>query len=242
VAKAGRAPVYEDVMIRLAGLVKQGRLKPGDRLPSERILSERMGVSRATLREALRVMQLQGLTVSRRGAGNFIASGNAQNLTLALHHLALQDIFQLRLLIEPSIAALAAERATAKDVARLQSVLRLQEQELRQKKSIAGTDETFHSALAESTHNRAVLQIGATLMKVIAPTRNESLQTSERARLSLFSHRRIVNAVKARDSVEARKAMEEHIRSIDAELFGLSVVLFSSTPDTQEIQTVGGIH
>ena len=130
-AKAGRAPVYEDVMIRLAGLVKQGRLKPGDRLPSERILSERMGVSRATLREALRVMQLQGLTVSRRGAGNFIASGNAQNLTLALHHLALQDIFQLRLLIEPSIAALAAERATSKDVARLQSVLRLQEQELR---------------------------------------------------------------------------------------------------------------
>src|SRR5207247_6225249 len=153
-------------MIRLAGLVKQGRLKPGDRLPSERILSERMGVSRATLREALRVMQLQGLTVSRRGAGNFIASGNAQNLTLALHHLALQDIFQLRLLIEPSIAALAAERSTRQDLVRLEAILQQQESELKEKRMAGPTDAAFHSTLAEATHNRALMQVGATVMKV----------------------------------------------------------------------------
>src|SRR5437870_13745144 len=96
-------------MVRLAGLLHQGRLKPGDRLPPERALAERMHVSRATLREALRVMQLRGLIVSRQGAGNFIAGGKPEDLAEALHHLALQDLFQLRLLIEPSIAHFVAE-------------------------------------------------------------------------------------------------------------------------------------
>ena len=115
-AKARKSPVYEEVMVRLAGLMNQGRLKPGDRLPSERSLAERMRVSRATLREALRVMQLQGLIVSRRGAGNFIAGGKPEELAAALHHLALQDIFEFRLLIEPSIAALAVIEISRADI------------------------------------------------------------------------------------------------------------------------------
>lgn len=238
-SKVKRTRVYEEVMVRLAELIRQGSLQPGDRLPSERILADRMRVSRATLREALRVMELQGLVASRRGAGNYIAGGRAADLALVLQHLALQDIFELRLLIEPSIAALAAERATPQDVFRLESILQQQEQEAGQKKNIAETDEAFHSALAESTHNRALLEIGASLMKVIAPSRNESLQTPKRARLSVFSHRRILDAIQARESAEARNAMEEHIRSIDAELFGLREVgLSTSLPGIQEIRTM----
>ena len=226
---AKRKGVYEEVMVRLARLVHEGSLQPGDRLPPERTLAERMHVSRATLREALRVMRLQGLIISRQGAGNFIAGGRAEDVALALHHLALQDIFELRLLIEPSIAALAAERATRQDLSRLESILKQQEQQLRHKKNIAETDVAFHSGLAESTHNRALLQIAANLMSVIAPSRNESLQTSQRARLSLASHRRILEAIKAREPVEACHAMEEHIRSIDPKLFGLhGVGLFTS--------------
>jgi GntR family transcriptional repressor for pyruvate dehydrogenase complex len=242
-AKAKRAPVYEEVMVRLASLLHQGRLKPGDRLPSERALAERMHVSRATIREALRAMQLKGLIVSRRGAGSFIAGGRPEDLADALHNLALQDIFELRLLIEPSIAALAAKRASRQDLLRLESILQQQESELKEKGMTGLTDAAFHSALAEATHNRALLQVGATLMKVISPSRNESLQTPERARISLASHRRIVDAIQAGDSVEARRAMEEHIRSIDPKLFGLrGVGRFTPLPGIQEIRTVGGIH
>ena len=242
-AKARKAPVYEEVMVRLAGLMDQGRLKPGDRLPSERALAERMRVSRATLREALRAMQLRGLILSRRGAGNFIAGGRPEELAEALHHLALQDIFELRLLIEPSIAALAAERATRHDLLRLESILQQQEQEVKARRIAGPTDAAFHSTVAEATHNRALLQVGATLMKVISPSRNETLQTPERARLSLASHRRIVEGIRAGDAVEARHAMEEHIRSIDPKLFGLrGVGRFTPLPGIQEIRTVGGIH
>jgi len=242
-AKAKKAPVYEEVMMRLAGLLHEGRLKPGDRLPSERALAERMRVSRATIREALRAMQLKGLIVSRHGAGSFIAGGTPEDLANALHHLALQDIFELRLLIEPAIAALAAERANRQDLLRLESILQQQEKELKEKRVAGMTDAAFHSALAEATHNRALLQVGATLMKVISPSRNESLQTTERGRLSLGSHRRIVEAIQAGNSVEARSAMEEHIRSIDPKLFGLrGIGRFAPLPGIQEIRTVGGIH
>ncbi len=242
-AKAGRTPVYEEVMVRLAALVNQGRLKPGDRLPSERALAGRMRVSRATLREALRVMQLQGLIVSRRGSGNFIAGGKAEDLAQALHNLALQDIFELRLLIEPAIAALAAERANRQDVSRLESILQQQEQDMKAKRNAGPTDAAFHSTLAEATHNRALLQVGATLMKVISPSRNEDLQTHERARLSLGSHRRILEAIRGGNPVEARHAMEEHIRSIDPKLFGLhGVGRFTPVPGIPQIRTVGGIH
>ncbi len=241
--KAKKAPVYEEVMVRLAGLLQQGRLKPGDRLPSERALAERLRVSRATIREALRAMQLKGLIVSRHGSGSFMADGRPEELANALHHLALHDIFELRLLIEPSIAALAAERATRQDLVRLESILQQQESELKEKRMAGPTDAAFHSTLAEATHNRALMQVGATVMKVISPSRNESFQTAERARLSLASHRRIVTAIQARDSVEARRAMEEHIRSIDPKVFGLrGVDRFTPVPGIQEIRTVGGIH
>src|SRR5438093_8907026 len=193
--KTKKAPVYEEVMVRLASLLQQGRLKPGDRLPSERALAERLRVSRATIREALRAMQLKGLIVSRHGAGSFIVGGRPEELANALHHLALQDIFELRLLIEPSIAALAAERSTRQDLVRLESILQQQESELEEKRMAGPTDAAFHSSLAEATHNRALIQVGAAVMNVISPSRNDSFQTAERARLSLASHRRIVAGV-----------------------------------------------
>lgn len=223
-------------MVRLAALIRKGSLKPGDRLPAERGLAEKMQVSRATLREALRVMQLRGIIVSKQGAGNYIASGAAEDLALALDHLALQDIFELRLLIEPSIAALAAQRATSNDISKLESILLKQEEQLTQKKSMADSDTAFHATLAEATHNDALVEIAATLMKVIAPSRNKNLQTPQRARLSLASHRSIANAVAERDSNRAQHEMEEHLRSVDRTLFGLpEQSLVFSIPNRQEV-------
>jgi GntR family transcriptional regulator, transcriptional repressor for pyruvate dehydrogenase complex len=218
---AKQSRLSEEVMVRLADLIRKGSLKPGDRLPAERGLAEQMKVSRATLREALRVMQLRGLVVSRQGAGNYIASGPAEDLALALDHLALQDIFELRLLIEPSVAALAAQRASTNDISNLEAILLKQEDQVAHNKSMADSDAAFHSTLAGSTHNRALVEIGATLMRVSAPSRNKYLQTSQRARSSINSHRAILEAVKARDGVRARNVMNEHIHSIDRALFGL---------------------
>lgn len=235
-SSATQTRLSEQVMVRLAELIRKGSLKPGDRLPAERGLAEKMRVSRATLREALRVMQLRGIIVSKQGAGNYIASGAAEDLARALDHLALQDIFELRLLVEPSIAALAAQRATMNDISKLESILLRQEELIAQKKNLSDTDTAFHAGLAEATHNGALVEIGAALMQVIAPSRNKSLQTPQRSRLSLASHRAIASAVADRDASRAHREMEEHIRSVDRALFGLpehSIVF--SIPNRQEV-------
>src|SRR5256885_2244744 len=128
--KVKRRALHEDVMVRLAAHLSDGKVKPGHRLPAARDLAERMHVSRATIREALRVMHLQSLIVSRHGAGTFIAEGKAASLAQAVTQFALHDIFEARRLLDPSMAALAARRATPKDIARLKSIVKEQEENL----------------------------------------------------------------------------------------------------------------
>src|SRR2546430_13558888 len=108
--KIKRRTLHEQVMVQLAAYIRGGKLKPGDRLPPERELAERMHVSRATIREALRVMQLQSLIVSRHGSGTYLAEGKAASLARAVTQFALHDIFEARRLLDPSMAALAARR------------------------------------------------------------------------------------------------------------------------------------
>lgn len=223
-----RTRLYEEVVAQLAELIRQGELRPADRLPPERELAEQLRVSRAVVREALRVMEQRGLVVSRPGTGTFIAGGSAERLAQALTHLALEDVFELRMLLEPSIAALAAERATAEDIVRLEAALDDQERLVHLEQSAAGADAAFHAGLAEATHNRALLRLGAVLVEELAASRDESLQPPQRARLSLLSHRRVLAAVKAGAPAEARRAMEEHIRGVDLALFGLPEERFAA--------------
>src|SRR3972149_6591401 len=108
--------IYEEVVSQIHELIREGKFKAGDQLPSERELAETFKVSRTSVREALRALETQGLIVSRTGMGNFIAALPVESLVAPLVKLlieektALADIFEMRKLIEPHIAALAAER------------------------------------------------------------------------------------------------------------------------------------
>lgn len=134
----------------------------------------------------------------------------------------LRDIFELRFLLEPPLAALAARRATPEDLARLEAALAAQARHLRAGESGVAADEAFHAALAEATHNRALRRLGAALMDVLAPCRNPHLQTPARVQLSLESHTRILDAVRAGDAKAAYQAMADHITRVDRLLFGLA--------------------
>jgi GntR family transcriptional regulator, transcriptional repressor for pyruvate dehydrogenase complex len=219
--------LYETIVAQLGQLIQEGQLRPGDRLPPERELAARLQVSRASVREALRSLELQGLLSSRQGSGTFIAAVSQEELLRAFARLAkegqtLREIFELRLLLEPPIAALAARRATPQDIARLEATLKEQEQQIGLGQSGVEADVAFHATLAEATHNGALLRLGATLMGVLAPSRDTHLQMPERSRLSLLSHQRILEAIKAGSATRARTAMEEHVVHVDRVLFGLA--------------------
>src|SRR4030095_3390737 len=120
--------IHEEVFSQIHELIKEGRFKARDQLPSERELAETFKVSRTSVREALRALESQGLIVSRTGMGNFVADLPVESLVAPLARFLivdkkeLADVFEMRKLIEPQIAALAAERATESDIAQLKRI------------------------------------------------------------------------------------------------------------------------
>ena len=212
-------------MTQIHELIREGRLKAGDQLPSERELSETFKVSRTSVREALRALETKGLIVSRTGMGNFIADLPIESLVAPLAKLlieektALADIFELRKLIEPHIAALAAERSTSKDIQTLNRLLDDQERQIEQGHTGVDADTQFHFAIGKATQNQALEKLVSGLMDILGHSREESLQPPGRRLASLDSHRAIVVAIEAHDEDKAREAMLHHIEQVETNVF-----------------------
>ncbi len=213
--------IYEEVVSQIHGLIRQGRLKAGDQLPSERELAETFKVSRTSVREALRALETQGLVVSRTGMGTFVANLPIEALVAALATMliegknALADIFEMRKLIEPQIASLAAERATEKDVERLRKILEGQREQVEKGATGVEADSEFHFSIGQATQNQALEKLVFGLMDILSHSREESLQTAGRSQASLESHHKILSAIEVHDKEKAQQAMLQHIEQVE---------------------------
>jgi GntR family transcriptional repressor for pyruvate dehydrogenase complex len=213
--------LYEDIVQRFHALVREGNLKHGARLPSERLLAEQFSVSRGSVREAIRSLELQGLVVSRRGSGTFINTENLDSLvsliasTLSSGAETLKEIFEVRHLLEPQIAAVAAQRAGDDEVGRLAEILKDQEMQIQEGGTGVDADTAFHFALAAATHNTALVKVVSAVEDILRRSRDQSLQEPGRARRSLASHRQILRMVQAGDAQGARQAMEHHLTTVE---------------------------
>jgi GntR family transcriptional repressor for pyruvate dehydrogenase complex len=216
--------LYEEVLEQLHRLIEEGKLKAGDRLPSERELAETFRVSRSSVREAIRTLEREGFVVSRPGSGTFITAVDVETLIQPLASLisqgkdALVDLFEMRRLVEPSIAALAAERATPADIRRLKEILIEQEQQMSHGTSAVESDAAFHFAIGQATHNAALQRLVASIVDILKPVRERSLQTPGRAHKSLASHHEILAAIERHDPELARQAMHHHIEGVENNL------------------------
>ena len=213
--------IYEDVVSQIHELIKEGRLKAGDQLPSERELAETFKVSRTSVREALRALETQGLMVTRTGMGTFVADLPTESLVELLAKLlieakdALADIFEMRKLIEPQIAALAAERASKSDIEGMREILKKQRDQISQGVMAVEADAEFHFSIGQATQNQALQKLVSGLMELLSHSREESLQTPGRSEDSLASHERILSAIENHDRNSARKAMLNHIEKVE---------------------------
>lgn len=213
--------IHEEVFSQIHELIKQGRFKAGDQLPSERELAETFKVSRTSVREALRALESQGLVVSRTGAGNFVADLPVEALVGALARLlidekrALADVFEMRKLIEPHIAALAAERATRDDIAQLKRIVAKQAAAVSRGETGVEADAELHFAIGRATRNQALQKLVSGLMEMLSRSREESLQTDERRESSIGAHRRIIAAIEKHDKARARAEMLRHIQEVE---------------------------
>ncbi len=213
--------IYEEVVSQIHDLIREGKFKTGDQLPSERELAETFKVSRTSVREALRALETQGLVVSRTGTGTFIADLPIESLVAPLATLlieeknALADIFEMRKLIEPHIASLAAERATKRDIERMKRILEKQREEVDRGATGVEEDAEFHFSIGRATQNQALEKLVSGLMDILSHSREESLQTPGRSQASLESHHKILSAIQDHDKEKARAAMLRHIEQVE---------------------------
>ena len=217
--------IYEEVVTQIHDLIREGKFKAGDQLPAERELAETFKVSRTSVREALRALETQGLVVSRTGAGNFVADLPIESLIAPLATLlieeknALADIFEMRKLIEPHIASLAAVRATKRDIERMKMILNKQKEQVQQGATGVEADAEFHFAIGQATQNHALEKLVSGLMDILSHSREESLQTPGRTQASIDSHYKILYAIEDHDKEGARKAMLRHVEHVEENVF-----------------------
>lgn len=218
-----RKRIHQDIVAQVRRLLDGGRLKPGDQLPSERELSEVLQVSRASVREAIRTLESMGLVEIRSGEGTYVTSpveSLISPLAIAIRQQkdGLQEIFEARRIVEPEIAVLAAERATARQVQQLEAILEQQARQIANGETGVEADTAFHSTLAQAARNRVFLRLNAALVDSLRGTRELSLQTHGRPARSLAGHREILKAVRAKDPAKARQAMLGHLDAIEHNL------------------------
>ncbi|MFA5456714.1 MAG: FadR/GntR family transcriptional regulator, partial [Synergistaceae bacterium] len=154
--------IYEKVVEKLKESISRGDILPGDPLPSERQLMDDFGVSRSSLREAFRVMELLGLIESVPGKGRFVRhpkSPAEDEKNIRLEDSAVLELMEARRILDPAIAAESAMRATSSDLTRMLRVLTATEKRLGDPNLRAQADFDFHLALAEATHNFVFVNI-----------------------------------------------------------------------------------
>lgn len=223
VAAAKRQRLSDTICEQIEGLIVDGTLGPGHALPAERVLAAQLGVSRPSLREALLRLEARGLLkVSRRG-GFAVTDVSAPTIIDPLVHLlqrhaeAEQDVFELRNGLEQIAAQHAALRATRKDRERLRRCHARMTDRTQERDSLrdAQLDVDFHIAIAEASHNVALIHVMHGIHNLLRTSMRHAWELMhehpEQVEQLKAQHRAILDAVLASDAPRARKAAHQHL-------------------------------
>ena len=212
--------VYEQVIVQIKDMIDKGTLKKGDKLPSERDLVQQLKVSRASIREALRALEVIGLIECRQGEGNYIKSNFQDNLFEPLSIMFMleesnpEEIWELRKIMEVEAAGLAAKRITSEQLEELkeltQRFMNCEDEEIN-----VEIDKEFHHKIAECSGNVLIFNILRTVSTLvdhfIVDARKLILVERENKEILFSQHNEIYLSIEKHISTDARKAMREHL-------------------------------
>lgn len=217
--------VYEQVIDQIKQLIYEGKIKRGDRLPSERKLKEQLNVSRASIREAFSALEMIGLIESRHGEGTFIKTSPDKNILeplsiiLMLEESSVEDLIELRRVLEVDSVRLAAERRTEKELREIEGYIeKLANSSGFEEKSVEA-DEKFHYTIARSSKNKALyytmISISELIDYQIYNIRTKLVSQEKPMQIFLAQHKLIYEAIKSKDSKQAIKAMKDHLDYVE---------------------------
>jgi GntR family transcriptional regulator, transcriptional repressor for pyruvate dehydrogenase complex len=196
-------------------------LKPGDMLPPERELVHMFGVSRSSIRDAIRRLETVGLLEPRQGVGTVVRDISVDTVVAPVTSVLLQkrkainELIDVRMIIEPALARRAAQHATAEQIAEMRAILDRQDEKVARGELATEEDTAFHYAIATAANNSVMLKLVHVLMDYLRETRERSLEVGGRQEKSLAGHRRILTALEQGDAAAAEAAMRRHLLEID---------------------------
>jgi GntR family transcriptional repressor for pyruvate dehydrogenase complex len=214
-----RSRVSEEVARQIRCQVLE-KLRPGDKLPPERELAETLSVSRSSVRDAIRSLELLGLVDPRSGFGTLVCEISTDRVVnpranaLARRRQWVFELLDFRKMLEPALASRAAKRASPAQIAGMGEILGRQQEKVRLGDIAIDEDAEFHYCVATASGNSVVLKVLDIVMDLLLETRERSLQVGGRPRKSLSGHRRILTAIKRHNAPAAEGAMRRHIQDI----------------------------
>jgi len=213
--------LYEQIVQQIEESVLKGALKAGDQLPAERDLAQRFGVSRTAVREAVKALREKGLVEAYSGRGTFITDGTSQAIRQSLGlmvkigqpsgsiHLA-----EVRGILEPEIAALAATRIQEQHLALMREAVALMDRAHEDPDAYIEADLDFHLALAEAADNPLILSLLDSIVGLLREQRMRIFQVEGGPSRGQYHHKRILQAVEHHNPEKAREAMRAHLLQV----------------------------
>jgi GntR family transcriptional repressor for pyruvate dehydrogenase complex len=214
------ARLYEQVVEQIEQQIVRGKLRHGDRLPTERELAEQFHVSRTVIREAVKTLREKGLVQGYQGRGTFVTNGTARAVRHSLGLMikisatkSANDLAEVREILEPEIAALAARRATPQDLAAIQRAIAIMDTTLDDADAFVEADLQFHLTLAQATQNPLISTLINPIVDLLREERKRTFKHGGAAR-GQAHHKKISDAIVRRDADAARAAMRAHLKQV----------------------------
>ncbi|TJZ90658.1 FCD domain-containing protein [Paracoccus gahaiensis] len=218
---------YQDVAAELRTLIRAKGLRPGDRLLTERQIAQRLDVGRSLVRDAIVMLEVEGLVQVRQGSGIYLIKSPVTTALKVDDDIGPFELLEARMVLESAVAGLAAATVTKADIAALRRTLEQERRSIEEGDGDYSADRNFHLLIAEATQNGALVGMVTDLWdrrarsRMWAKLHSRIFDGTYRSRW-LGDHQDIFEALRARDSVRARKSMGDHIARVSHTLMQLS--------------------
>jgi GntR family transcriptional repressor for pyruvate dehydrogenase complex len=213
--------VAEAISAEILDLLRQKELKPGDKLPPERELAELLGVSRPSLREALRALSIMKVVEVRQGDGTYVSALKPEELVEHLEFVFMLDdsttlqLFEARKIVESGNAALAAERISDEELAALHACLEKSERSVHDPEAFLQADIELHEIITRAARNPVLERFMASIKTLGRASRHRTSRMPGVTKMVVLHHRQIVAALELRDPAATSAAMLQHLEYVE---------------------------
>jgi GntR family transcriptional repressor for pyruvate dehydrogenase complex len=214
-----RLSITDQAVQQIKSEILSGAYKIGDRIPTEKDLCQQLGIGRSTVREALRMLKALGFIEVRQGKGAFIIKTSEDSDEkirdwFSKNKIELIDFIQVRMCLEPLAVRLVIERASDEQIININKISALFENAIDSGNALdlALLDEAFHTAIAEASGNNLLIMLNRTIAEFFREYRVRSFAVKKNTKNALEPHRRIMQAIRAKNADEAAQAMIDHLK------------------------------